>query len=274
MIYVATAHFHSADWIEIQHRYLARYLTEPYKVFGSLEGVDPSYESFFDVVVPSLGEHAGKLNLLADVILEEAQPDDLLLFLDGDAFPVADVPSLVRPLLEEHALVAVQRLENFGDRQPHPCFCVVPVRTWIEIRGSWSAGHLMRPGRSDVGCNLLHALERRDLPWAPLLRSHSLVDDQDLLFAIYGDVVYHHGAGFRGIKPKGQDRSTWTSQVPVNDMMAKRVEQFAKNHPERFERMLQKGLDAAVVGEEIREGILEDPDYFVPFLAGLPSTAD
>ena len=266
MIFVATAHFHVADWIEIQHDYLKRHLTEPFRVYGSLEGIDDSYRSFFDVLVPSFGEHAGKLNLLAEFILEEANPDDLIMFLDGDAFPVADVMAKVGPLLESNELVAVQRLENFGDRQPHPCFCVVPVRTWMAIRGDWSSGHPMRPGRTDVGCNLLYGLESRGLPWAPLLRSQSLVIEQDLLFAIYGDLVYHHGAGVRGIKPKGQSRTEWTVEVPVTDMMEKRVEKFAKNHPERFERMMAKALEAAVVGEEIRQQVLDDPDFFASFL--------
>lgn len=261
MIHVATAHHHADEWIEIQRRYLDRHMGEPFRVYGSLQGIDQSYEKFFDVVVPSKGEHAGKLNLMGHVILEQAAPDDLILFLDGDAFPVADVSATVRPLLDHNALVAVQRLENFGDSQPHPCFCVVPARTWRELPGDWSAAHPMREGRTDVGCNLLWLLERRGLPWAPLLRSHAFAD-HSLLFAIYDDLVYHHGAGFRGLKPPGKDSNEWGGRRPLSTLHRDRMEKMAKNRPDDFERFVGKAMENALKSAEILEQIRDDPDMF------------
>lgn len=266
MIYVATAHHHSHEWIELQRTYLERYVSEPFRVYGSLEGVPAEFERFFDVVVPSQGEHAGKLNLLAQHIAKDAEPQDLILFLDGDAFPVVDFVTPVRELLATNSLVAVQRLENHGDSQPHPCFCVVSVQTWQDIHGDWTGGHLIRPGRTDVGANLLWNLESRGLPWAPLLRSHSLTA-HNLLFAIYGGLVYHHGAGFRGIKPPGQDRAEWTSAIPETAMWKDRLDRQQRNHPEKFEKLLTAVLEAAVLGEKVYEEIQADPDFFEKFLA-------
>jgi hypothetical protein len=49
---------------------------------------------------------------------------------------------------------------------------------------------------TDVGGNLLRMLELTGKPWVEVLRSNRKNPDP-LFFAIYGDVVYHHGAGFR-----------------------------------------------------------------------------
>jgi hypothetical protein len=269
VIHVATAHHHSADWIEIQRAYLDRYVGEPFRTYGSLEGVDPAFDRYFDVVVPSKGPHAGKLNLLAQVIIDQAEPDDLILFLDGDAFPVADVASAVRPHLESNALVAVQRLENHGDDQPHPCFCVVPVHVWSSLPGDWSAGHPIREGRSDVGGNLAWLLARRGLRWHPLLRTHS-VTDHPLLFAVYDRLVYHHGAGFRGVKPPGQGREGWSAKLPEsregNDRMAK----LKARDPEAYDRFIKAALEVSVLSEQVYEMVRDDPNLFERLLADGP----
>ena len=220
MIRIATAHHHSIEWIEIQRRYLDRFMTEPFVLYGSLENVPDGHHAGFDVVVPSLGNHAGKLNRLGFAMLAHAERDDVLVFVDGDAFPVGDVVSRIRAGLAESELVAVQRLENNGDCQPHPCFCAVTAATWASLPGDWSSGHPFRDGRTDVGGNLLWLLEDRGIPWDPMLRSNKL-NRHPLLFGVYDDVLYHHGAGFRGMKPPGQPgagsgspssrRPRWTS---------------------------------------------------------------
>jgi hypothetical protein len=262
---VATAHHHSDEWIAIQRDRLERHLPGPFRVWGSLENVDASYERFFDVVVPSLGQHAGKLNLLAHHIVREAADDDLILFLDGDAFPVADLGPAMAEALASHDLWAVQRLENFGDRQPHPCFCVVPVQVWRDLPGDWVSGHPIRPGRTDVGANLLWLLESQDRPWAPLLRTHSLTD-HSLLYAIYGGLVYHHGAGFRGLKPPGQDRAEWTSRIPETALERDRMERMRTKHPEKYTKLLAAMMEAAVQSQAVYETIRDDPEFFEAFL--------
>ena len=90
MLYIATVHYRSPRWIEIQARYLREHIQVPFQTWSSLEGIDPSYAVHFDRVVEQLGPHAGKLNHLAMEIEQEAADEDLLMFLDGDAFPIAD----------------------------------------------------------------------------------------------------------------------------------------------------------------------------------------
>jgi hypothetical protein len=122
------------------------------------------------------------------------------MFLDGDAFPIADPMPLIRAGLAKAPLIAVRRAENCDDQQPHPCFCVTTVETWRKLPGDWSIGHRWRSpdGRraSDVGGNLLRILELTHTPWVDILRTNPVRNDP-LYFAIYGDAIYHHGSGFR-----------------------------------------------------------------------------
>lgn len=200
MIHVVTVHHRSPRWIDIQVGYLRRHLHQPFRTYVSLEGIAPRWHDRFDVVVPSAGRHAGKLNHLARVVLADAADDDLLMFIDGDAFPVADPMPVVEKALADTDLVAVRRDENLGDPQPHPCFCVTTVGTWAALGGDWSNGPIWTNERgatvSDVGASLRWQLEHTGRTWTPLLRSNRH-DLHPVLFAVYAEVVYHHGAGYR-----------------------------------------------------------------------------
>jgi hypothetical protein len=200
LLYVATVHYRSPRWIEIQTRYLRRHLVVPYQTWTSIEGIDPSYSASFDRVLEQRGQHAGKLNHLALEICHVARDDDLIMFLDGDAFPIADPMPTISRGLEKAPLVAVRRAENVNDPQPHPSFCVTTVGTWRSLPGDWSVGPVWPAVNgnlvSDVGANLLRTLELSDTPWVQLLRTNGAAV-HPLFFGIYGDLVYHHGAGFR-----------------------------------------------------------------------------
>jgi hypothetical protein len=200
VLYVATVHYRSHRWAEIQTRYLRKHLKVPYQTWTSLEHIDPSHSVHFDRVLSQHGSHAGKLNHLAMEIGEEASDEDLLMFIDGDAFPIADPMPVVTDALAKAPLVAVRRAENFDEPQPHPCFCVTTVGTWRSLPGDWTSGYTW-PGPKgrmggDVGGNLLRRLQLTGTPWIDLLRSNRKNLDP-VYYAIYGDIVYHHGAGFR-----------------------------------------------------------------------------
>lgn len=221
MLHVATVHFRSPRWIEIQTRHLREHLPVPHRIWTSLEGIDPAYARHFDRVLEQRGPHAGKLNHLALEIGAEAAEDDLIMFLDGDAFPIRDPMPTLTENLPRFPLIAVRRAENVDEPQPHPCFCVTTVGTWRELGGDWSASfpwsgpHGART--SDVGGNLLRALELSGTPWLPLLRTRGETD-HPLFFGTYGDLIYHHGAGFRSGVFTRQDREGSPVPVPFSDV--------------------------------------------------------
>jgi hypothetical protein len=260
MLHIATVHYGSPMWIEIQTRYLREHIPVPYKTWTSLEKIDPSYSVHFDRVIEQRGLHAAKLNHLAMEISHEAADDDLLMFLDGDAFPIADPLPLVSDSLAKAPLLAVRRAENAEEPQPHPCFCVTTVKTWRTLPGDWCAGHTWRGARgrpvSDVGGNLLRGLELSNTPWVEVLRSNRR-DLDPLYFAIYGDVVYHHGAGFRSgesspVHRAGSPKPLVAPQLPglrlptrlLNRQRWRRWEHSSEQHRLRQSRMMYDKIKA------------------------------
>jgi hypothetical protein len=265
MLYIATVHYRSPRWIEIQARHLRRHIPIPYQTWSSLEHIDSSFGRYFDRVLDQRGSHAGKLNHMAMEIAQVAADEDLLMFLDGDAFPIADPMPLIEEGLARSELLAVRRAENVDEPQPHPSFCVTTVGTWGRLPGDWTAGPTWPGARgkptTDVGANLLRRLELTGTPWTQVLRSNS--NDLDpLYFAVYGGVIYHHGAGFRGgeLSPADRDRAPAplrVTRVPLLGSLARVVNGLRWRAWER--RLRREHVRAS---ERVYEGIrAEDPDW-------------
>jgi hypothetical protein len=109
VLYIVTVHYESPRWIEIQTGHLREHISVPYQTWSSLERIEPSYAVHFDRIVEQKGSHAAKLNHLAMEICHQAADDDLLMFLDGDAFPIADPLPLISDGLARAQLIAVRR---------------------------------------------------------------------------------------------------------------------------------------------------------------------
>lgn len=200
MIHFLTIHYRSDRWIDIQLRRIAQHTQEPYKLWGCLNEIDKAHHAKFHEVFDIDGEHPEKLNVMADRVVEHADPADIVVFIDGDAFPIDDLER-IEPLIAEHKLVAAQRLENLGDPQPHPCFAATTVGFWKEIAGDWTRRgpawtNTAGVTRRDAGGKVLARLKELGVDWFPLVRTNRR-ELHPVLFAVYGDLVYHHGAGFR-----------------------------------------------------------------------------
>jgi len=202
MIHIATVHWKTDKWIDIQLKYIKRFINEEYKIYSFLNDIDKDYsDKFFYICSEPISNHAIKLNMLADIIYYSSNnPDDILIFMDGDAFPIGDIIKLIRVKIEKHKLLAIQRLENTGFRQPHPSFCATTIGFWKEIGGDWKSGYKWKNcyGKliTDVGGNLLKVMDEKKINWYPLHRSGQIAD-HPLWFGIYDNVIYHHGSGFR-----------------------------------------------------------------------------
>jgi hypothetical protein len=204
MIHIATVHWRDPRWIDIQHRYFQAHLGEEYRVYAYLNGIEnvsAHRAKFFYSSTEAIELHEIKLNVLADIISAHSRcDDDILIFIDGDAFPIGNIASVAHRALADFPLLAVQRLENNGDIQPHPCFCVTTVGFWKRLGGDWKRGYQWRNAQgelvTDVGGNLLQQLEQRAIRWLPLRRSNR-VNLHPVWFGVYHDLVYHHGAAFR-----------------------------------------------------------------------------
>src|SRR4051794_1876682 len=105
LLHVVTVHFRSEAWIEPQLRYLRRFAPPGTEVWASLDGIE--HRGLFDHETSLDGRHPEKLNELARMVTTAAAPDDHLLFLDGDAFPVAPLAPV---LAAAEPLIAARRV--------------------------------------------------------------------------------------------------------------------------------------------------------------------
>src|SRR5437773_1378940 len=99
MIHIATVHWMTDRWIDVQLHYLEKNVDTPYRIYAGLSGAAMRHAnrffSTFEAKAPTgqrqsvSRSHSESLKYLADEIRQAAAPEDVLLFLDGDAFPVA-----------------------------------------------------------------------------------------------------------------------------------------------------------------------------------------
>jgi hypothetical protein len=276
MLHVATVHWQEPRWIDPQLRHFDRYLPE-HRVYASLHGIDRDEFGRFHWADDLAGSHPDKLNALARVISAEASPDDLLLFVDSDAFPIAPVGEQV---LGGFPLAAVRRDENEGSPVPHPCFCLTTVGFWNEIEGDWGHDKYRWTAPSgdlatDTGANLLANLDARGARWRPLLRSNRR-ELHPLWFGIYGDVVYHHGAGSRparsyrdasrardGIRA-ARDRAVVPAEVPVLGRLERSL-RYRRQTKVAEQQLVALEQEMHVLSERVLEGILADDEFFRQF---------
>ena len=266
MIHIATVHWQTDRWVAVQAAFLRRHLPAEFRVYAWLNDIPHApLDSFYYTCSEPVAPHAVKLNLLADIILASTnRADDILIFLDGDAFPIAEIEPLLSRHLPARKLLAVQRLENNGDIQPHPCFCATTVGFWREIRGDWKEGFQWknREGKpvTDVGGNLLKQLADHGTDWVPLLRSNT-INLHPLFFGVYGGVIYHHGAGFR----KGDCRADLANLELGTTIRI--LSKFLPGYGRRARRKVFRNLVAAndMLSEQVFEKIQQDPRFYTQF---------
>jgi hypothetical protein len=204
MINIATIHHETSRFMVLQHKYLAQNTGEPFKVFCGISNASPTVEHFkvFDFSTVSY-PHWARLDYLADRVCEVSNDDDLLVFMDSDAFPIKSWESEIKGYLEEYPIVAIVRRENpeklLGEEDlgyPHPCFFATTVGFWKEANLSW---RLDPPTRAESAGVVMHReLKKSEVEWKSLLRSNA-INLHPLYFGIYGNLIYHHGAGNREV---------------------------------------------------------------------------
>jgi len=210
MIHIATVHYKNASWIPIQLKYLRRHVHQPFMVHACCVGVGGNeLEDVGKVYHTDFGKegsvnHSLNLHYLIDRIREVAEPRDLIMFLDGDAFPISDIDPALR-MVDCRGMVAIRRDEGPSPWIPHPSFCLATMKYWDSIPGSWADANWVMPDRTivnDTGSMLYKRMFNKRMNWHKLFRSNVL-ELHPLFFGLYGDMIYHHGAAFRSYQLPG-----------------------------------------------------------------------
>ena len=201
MIYFITIHWKIKSWIYTQLEYIHNYTPEPYRIYCLSTGIDfrDYSDKFFFIQDTEVESHVCKINFLAKKICAVGNNDDLLIFIDGDAFPIAHYLPFIKKKIEKHKLIAIRRDENRGDNFPHPSFCATTIKFWKDIKGTW-AYHKIKNSQgflvNDAGTKLLLILQKNNINWYPMLRTNEK-NLHPVFYGIYEKIIYHHVAGYR-----------------------------------------------------------------------------
>lgn len=204
MIHIATIHHDTPKFMKPQKEYLEKYTPEDFKVYCGISNLAPTVEhyKFLDFSNDTV-QHGERLDRLASVICDEAQDDDCLVFIDSDAFPIVKWVDFLKSSLQDHPIAAIVRLENptpliseEDSNFPHPCFFATTVGFWKEHALSWELDPAT--GAQSAGVVLHRKLKELNVTWTALVRSNA-INIHPLYFGIYGGMIYHHGAGNRGV---------------------------------------------------------------------------
>jgi len=204
MINIATIHHESNRFMEMQNAYVNKNTDSDFRIYCGFSKTTPTvdYYKAFDFSNYS-DQHWARLDYLASEICGDSKDEDLLVFIDGDAFPIQVWDTKIKEYMENFPVAAIVRKENPEKllppedcHYPHPCFFATTVGFWKENNLSWK---LDPPtGAESAGVVLHRKLKELEIEWKPLLRSNA-INIHPLYFGIYGSLIYHHGAGNREV---------------------------------------------------------------------------
>lgn len=174
-----------------------------FKLYGHIYPYDSKenhlYSHFSHIESTSVKDHATKLNLLSEIICSKAKADDIIMLLDGDAFPCDFIEYDFLKIVDDNIFGAIQQVECFDEPIPHPSFFIARVDSYLKHKFDWTPGPHWdtEQGKfTDVGARIWDYALKNNYFWSPLKRTnkHNI---HPLWFGVYENKIYHHGAGFR-----------------------------------------------------------------------------
>jgi hypothetical protein len=152
-------------------------------------------------------QHSMALTQLMNAALSDGREE--IFTLDVDSFPIQKnwMNLMVTKAKKNSGVCAVHRIENGDVFLPHPCGALIlasfvhkyPFEFFpenIESAGSEFLSETNQRADSGIGLALSLSLWKNKQPWSELPRSNHL-NMHYLIAGVYGDVIFHLGAGSR-----------------------------------------------------------------------------
>lgn len=227
MINVLTVHYRSTSWIPIQNRCLKNYLRN-YQVWSFIDEVkfnssDFDFHSVKESKVSESGSigHAKKLDMLvAD--LKELPDNDIIIFLDGDSFPISQLNKFIENTLADYDFISIVR-EEMGHKFPHPSFACCKLGLWRKHNLTWGV-------KFDTGGILQEQIESKNIKWKKLKRTQS-IGTHPVMFGVYGNIIYHHTAAFRDATTRWDiENENHTKPVMDRELESRNIFEKIKNN--------------------------------------------
>tara|TARA_B100000900_G_C20502488_1_gene684375 strand:- start:217 stop:1002 length:786 start_codon:yes stop_codon:yes gene_type:complete len=206
MIHIVTINWTTDKWIDIQLNSFKKWIKESYKVYTRLGNMDEvTYRKHKDKYSCCIPGNVGESSHVTDgykavlpVVKENLSKDDLIMFIDSDAFLIGDISKLSDKIntFPFMAVVDGNHETNPNLLTPHPMFYLFKAEYFLESNlDSYAKKKIGDPAGNWWGSILLW-LKENNLNYHPLHRTNK-VNLHPLYFAIYEDIIYHHWAGSR-----------------------------------------------------------------------------
>ena len=208
MIYLMTTSFKQSVWIDTQMRHLQKYSKEEdYKVILGTYKWEPNIilnlpKNYTRINMDNLpNEHYLQMMYLYDgVVRGMAQDDDIIAFIDGDAFPIcADWTEKLTKYLDEYDGACIYRYEDMGYQDvlshwpvPHLSFSAFKKKIKDKYDLRWELSG------DNFGHTLVNKIRDNKLKIKELKRTN-VYNAHNVMFGIYDDMIYHNGSGTRGV---------------------------------------------------------------------------
>jgi hypothetical protein len=263
MIHIATIHWKTDKWIKPQFEFLSENLKTDFKIYTFLpkNSTVPCENTYSFVSDVKIEKHEHKLNILGDIICSNAEENDIIIFIDSDAFPIRSIDNYLKKKLSEYFLIAIRREENLGEKHPHPSFLATKVGFWKKSNLNWNRGFYYLDSRNkritDVGSLILEYLTKNKIQWYPLLRSNNS-SLHPLLYGVYDNVIYHHGAGSREVitrRSKFDKLGNWRRpkwKIMIKKFVMKIIENRRKQRKKKVENIIGDKPYSDIIFEKIK----------------------
>ena len=232
-------------------------------------------------------EHAYHLDALLHTALADAPSH--VVTLDLDSFPIADdwLARLLAVAPEESGVAGILRAENLDTALPHPSCLLMPASLPARHPFSFSPDTDGTPGfrrflrerhqAADTGIRLARLLDRLGLSWGRLVRTNTR-DLHPLIAGIYGDCVFHLGAGARDSLFR-RDLAVSRAHRLTEPLDRLPVPTPLRPAKQRLLRTLRRPAERRIIavnGEaaaRARAWLTRDPDGLFAYLRGDPAPA-
>jgi hypothetical protein len=237
MIHFLSVHINN-KWADIQTKFIRHYVKDC-KIYAITHRINPN--PFDEVVIlnPDLGgydvlstgapsaanacecTHRGKLVWMANKFLIDKLPEDLMCFLDSDAFPISKkFTKFMEESLLKYDFAAINRNIEFRDTRPQViCFCT-KIKNYFKLMPPMDKpiGELGQIWKSEI--------EKKPdaYNWLKMLRTHRL-DECKFRLATYANVVFHFAEGsYEGVL------EDYGKELPLDYNHDKMFDNFNFNH--------------------------------------------
>ena len=198
MIHILTIHYKD-KWVDIQKKQLEKFVDEEYKVYTRLGENFDKHKDKFDGALEGKGHWTESMGVLLDFIHQNAKPNDKVLLLDSDAFPIKPISSFMNEKLKDYPFVSCQEPEHEIDNTrkiPHPMFMLFEAKHILEGDLEPYLNTIIDHGTGTWWDGVIDWLSKNNYDYYPIERSNQ-VNLHPLYFGVYENMIYHHWAGSR-----------------------------------------------------------------------------